>query len=249
MAKLIVTLCSIFLLSSCSYYEQRFKNIGQPPVINQTTMPMQSPDYKPVTWQPVPEVNSTNNVTNANSLWKPGARTFFRDQRARRVGDILKVIINIKDNASWANKTEQIRTTKENSTAPNIYGVEKTLKSIFNKAFNPANLLNVTGNDNLSGSGTINRTEALQAQMAAVVTQILPNGNLVIHGKQEIRVNFELREVFVEGIVRPEDISSNNEVSSDLIAEARISYGGRGNITNLQQPRIGNQIIDALSPF
>jgi flagellar L-ring protein precursor FlgH len=249
MQKKISVFLSVALLSNCSYYTERLKQVGKAPPIEQVEIPMQKEDYKPIVWPSDPTQQLATLPENKNSLWKPGARTFFRDQRARRVGDILKVTININNNANLNNKTEQVRTTKENSSAPNLYGFENKLTKLFKGKFNPATLLNITGSDDNVGSGTIARQEAIKTEVAAMVTQILPNGNLVIKGHQQVRVNFELREVLVEGIVRPEDISSTNEVSSDLIAEARISYGGKGNITNLQQPRIGNQILDVVSPF
>lgn len=234
----------------------RLKNVGKAPDLNTVEYPMNRPTYQPVIWPEqqnklVP--NQSLSVEKqapklANSLWQPGARTFFRDQRARRVGDILKVSVNIKDTASWSNKTEQIRTTTEASAAPAIFGFEKRLKNVL-RGVDPTKLFSATGNDDLVGKGTIDRSEALKMQFSAIVTQILPNGNLVIQGHQEVRVNFELRELTIEGIVRPEDITSDNLVSSDQIAEARISYGGRGNVTNLQQPRIGNQIMDIINPF
>ncbi len=146
------------------------------------------------------------------------------------------------------NKTEHIRSNKSKDGVSNVFGLEQKFKNIFPNV-NPAALVNITGNDDIIGEGKISRQEAVNTQIAATVTQILPNGNLVIRGHQEVRVNFELREVKVDGIVRPEDISSENIINSDLIAEARISYGGRGNITNLQQPRYGNQVLDIISPF
>ncbi|MFN7038678.1 MAG: flagellar basal body L-ring protein FlgH [Alphaproteobacteria bacterium] len=250
---------SLLLATSCMPATiEKLKKVGQAPEFEKMEMPMQKSDYKPINWSgnndQVKQTNynhsqeATLKPKHANSLWQPGARTFFRDQRARRVGDILKVSININDTANWSNKTQQTRTTKESSSAPNIFGLEGKLKNVI-KGIDPTNLFTAAGNDDLGGKGTISRNEAVQTEVSAMVTQILPNGNLVIQAHQEVRVNFELREITVEGIVRPEDITSDNLVTSDQIAEARISYGGRGNITNLQQPRWGNQVMDIINPF
>ena len=113
----------------------------------------------------------------------------------------------------------------------------------------PGKLLTADSSSNYDGKGSVVRQENLQTNVAAVVTQILPNGNLVVEGKQEIRVNFEIRELVVAGIVRPEDIQSDNTIDSSKIAEARIAYGGRGQISDVQQPRYGQQVLDVLLPF
>jgi flagellar L-ring protein precursor FlgH len=248
----IATISSILLITtSCMDAYERVKNIGKAPTLNQVESPMEKKDYQPVKWSEDYHNSANNQVeqqNNRNSLWKPGARTFFRDQRARRVGDILKVSININDTVNMDNKTEHIRKNQTKDSATNILGIERRLQKNL-PTFNPTSLLNVSGNDDIVGEGKISRSEAVKTQIAAIVTQILPNGNLIIKGHQEVRVNFELREVKVEGIVRPEDISSENIINSDLIAEARISYGGRGNISNLQQPRYGNQVLDVIYPF
>jgi flagellar L-ring protein precursor FlgH len=240
----------IFSLVSCADMRERIKNIGKAPDLNQVEAPMEKKGYKPVAWSNYDsrDVDMAMQKANSNSLWKPGARAFFRDQRARRVGDILKVSISINDNVKMGNKTEHIRSNKSQDGVNSVLGLEKKFKNILPN-INPASLVSITGADDIIGEGKISRQEAVNTQIAATVTQILPNGNLVIRGHQEVRVNFELREVKVDGIVRPEDISSENIINSDLIAEARISYGGRGNITNLQQPRYGNQLLDVISPF
>ncbi|KKB96347.1 Flagellar L-ring protein precursor [Candidatus Arcanobacter lacustris] len=249
----IVAISSILLITtSCMDTLDMVKNIGKAPALNQVEAPMEKQDYQPVKWAPdyynQQHPQEEHQQNHKNSLWKPGARTFFRDQRARRVGDILKVSININDNVSMDNKTEHMRSNQASDSAKSVMGFERILQKTI-PAFNPASMLSISGKDDVVGEGKISRSEAVKTQIAAIVTQILPNGNLVIKGHQEVRVNFELREVKVEGIVRPEDITSENIINSDLIAEARISYGGRGNISNLQQPRYGNQVLDIISPF
>jgi flagellar L-ring protein precursor FlgH len=113
----------------------------------------------------------------------------------------------------------------------------------------PGRLLTADATSNSDGKGSIQRAETLQTNIAAVVTQLLPNGNLVVEGKQEVRVNFEMRELIVAGIVRPEDIQSDNTIDSSKIAQARIAYGGHGQISDIQQPRYGQQVMDVLLPF
>src|SRR3981189_2032595 len=190
---------------------------------------------------PKPETASYN----ANSLWRNGSRAFFRDQRAARIGDLLTVTVNITDRANSPNETQRSRTNKEDSGITDFAG-SKALGA--NKIL-PGRILTADSTASSDGKGSVNRQEALQTNVAAVVTQVLPNGNLVVEGKQEIRVNFEIRELIVAGIVRPEDIQSDNTIDSSKIAQARIAYGGRGQITDIQQPRYGQQVMDVLLPF
>jgi flagellar L-ring protein FlgH len=184
-----------------------------------------------------------------NSLWKAGSRAFFKDQRAAAVGDILTVLVNFNDKAQFNNETQTQRTTNEQDTMPNVLGFEGQIGKILPKGFNAANAINVTGATNNDGKATINRQEQVTLEVAALVTQVLPNGNLVVQGHQEIRVNYEVRDLQVTGVLRPQDISSINTVPLDKLAEARVSYGGRGQLTNDQQPRYGQQLLDIVAPF
>jgi flagellar L-ring protein precursor FlgH len=229
------------LLGGCSSLE-RMRWIGDAPPLAAIENPTVQPGYRPV-HMPMPEPQPA--VYQPNSLWRTGSRAFFKDQRAHQVGDILTVTVNITDKAAFENETSRSRTTKEDS------GVTDFLfKSRMPAAVGlPGRILSADGTSLSDGKGSVNRQEALQTSVAAVVTQVLPNGNLVVEGKQEVRVNFEIRELIVAGIVRPEDIQSDNTIDSNKIAEARIAYGGRGQITDVQQPRYGQQVLDVLLPF
>lgn len=188
-------------------------------------------------------------LSEPNSLWRVGAKAFFRDQRAARVGDILTVEIEINDRAELENETIRTRNSDENANLPNFLGLESKLVDILPDAVNPANLADFGSSSSQTGSGEVDRSEIINMTVAAIVMDVLPNGNLVIQGRQEVRVNFEVRELIIAGIVRPEDISSRNTIPHSQIAEARISYGGRGQLTDVQQARYGQQLYDILFPF
>jgi flagellar L-ring protein precursor FlgH len=231
------------LSSSCSSID-RLRGIGEQPPLSAVDNPTTKPGYKPVQ-MPMPTPQPV--TFNANSLWRNGSRAFFKDQRAHQVGDILTVKVNINDTAQFENETQRSRTTTEDSAITNFIGAN-TIKNPA-KAVLPGSLLTTDGNSATDGKGSINRQEELQTNVAAVVTQMLPNGNFVIEGKQEIRVNFEIRELIVAGVVRPEDIDSDNTIDLPKIAEARVAYGGRGQITDFQQPPYGQQVMDVVLPF
>jgi flagellar L-ring protein precursor FlgH len=231
------------IASGCSSID-RLSQIGEKPKLTEIENPTTQPGYKPVQMpMPKPEVASYS----PNSLWRNGSRAFFKDQRAARVGDLLTVTVNITDKANIANETQRSRTAKDDSGITDFVG-SKTLGVQAQKIL-PGRILTADSTSSSDGKGSVTRQEALQTSVAAVVTQILPNGNLVVEGKQEIRVNFEIRELIVAGIVRPEDIQSDNTIDSSKIAQARIAYGGRGQLTDVQQPRYGQQVMDVLLPF
>jgi len=242
----IVKLAALFgilaLAGGCSAVD-RLSQIGEQPKLAAIENPTAQPGYKPVQMpMPKPEVASYN----ANSLWRNGSRAFFRDQRAARVGDLLTVTVNITDKANLQNETQRSRTAKENSNVTDFLGAKTITQA--NKIL-PGNLLATDSTSSADGKGSVNRQESLTTNVAAVVTQVLANGNLVVEGKQEIRVNYVIRELIVAGVVRPEDIQSDNTIDSSKIAQARIAYGGRGQIMDVQQPRYGQQVVDVLLPF
>jgi flagellar L-ring protein FlgH len=231
------------LMSGCSAFD-RLRNIGEQPALAAIENPVAQPGYRPVQMpMPTPQPVSYN----PNSLWRSGSRAFFKDQRAHQVGDIMTVKVKITDKANFENETQRSRSNKEDSGVTDFIG-SKLIKNPAT-AILPGKILTADSTASSEGKGSVNRQEALQTNVAAVVTQVLPNGNLVIEGKQEVRVNFEIRELIVGGIVRPEDIESDNTIDSTKIAQARIAYGGRGQITDVQQPRYGQQVLDVILPF
>lgn len=233
---------ALISLGACAGTRERLTSIGSPPKMTPASIAPQS-----LVSMPMPE--STHYQAQPNSLWQTGSRAFFKDQRATRVGDILTVNINITDSAALDNSTSRSRSASEGAAANALLGYEQSLDKILPEAIDPSNLIDADSNSNSAGEGQVTRSEAINTTVAAVITQILPNGNLVIQGKQEVRLNFEMREVLVSGVVRPEDISNQNTIQHSQIAEARISYGGRGQITDVQQPRYGQQLFDILFPF
>ncbi|WP_443749665.1 flagellar basal body L-ring protein FlgH [Asticcacaulis solisilvae] len=186
---------------------------------------------------------------SANSLWRVGARTFFNDQRARGVGDILTVAVSIDDSAQTSNSTTGSRTNSYSAKTPTVFGLESSLGKIFPSGYDPANALGASGSASNSGSGTIKRAEKINLTIAAVVTGVLPNGNLVIQGSQEVRTDREVRVLTVSGIARPEDISSENTIKHTQLAEARISYGGRGDQTDMVKVPAAQAMMNKYSPF
>jgi flagellar L-ring protein precursor FlgH len=242
---LISSFC--LLLSGCASTLDKLDEIGKPPKLAEITNPTEHSSYKPITW-PTPEVAPAPKQY-ANSLWQPGARAFFRDQRAARVGDILRVNVKIEDKAELDNATEGKRDNTQSLAAPAVFGLQNKMLGLLPDRADASKLLSVTGASDNKGTGTVKRKETIVTQVAALITQVLPNGNYVIEGKQEIRINYEIREVSVKGVVRPQDINSDNTIDSSQIAESRISYGGHGQLSDVQQPRWGSQVIETLSPF
>jgi len=230
------------LLSGCAYLD-RLRETGQQPVLSSVDNPTTRPGYKPVQ-MPMPAAQPAS--YNPNSLWRNGSRAFFKDQRAHQVGDILTIKVNFTDQANITNETQRSRKNTEDSGIDNFFGKPKV--PILNTHV-PTRIFTADSTSSSDGKGSVARQEQLVTNVAGVVTQVLPNGNLVVEGKQEIRVNFEIRELIVAGIIRPEDIESDNTIDSSKIAQARIAYGGRGQITDVQQPRYGQQVLDVLLPF
>jgi len=239
----------VFLLSTslvaCNTFT-RLSEVGKGPEVSDISNPTNRPNYRPVS-MPMPAPQQVNH--KANSLWRPGARAFFRDQRASQVGDILTIRLSISDSAALANSTTRERDDKEDGDVTNLLGLEAELAKALPQAIAPATTVSLGTKHETTGDGAIDRSETVAATLAGIVTQVLPNRNFVVFGRQEIKVNYEMREVMVTGVVRPEDIDSSNTISHEQIAEMRVAYGGRGTLSDLQQPRYGTQLIDIIFPF
>jgi flagellar L-ring protein precursor FlgH len=241
-----ITLIACLAAAGCTTVD-RLNAVGQAPALTPIIDPRDRDGDRMVT---MPMPRQETQLRQANSLWASGARSFFKDQRASKIGDIVTVMIDISDKAELSNQTTRTRTSEEAANITNLLGLENTIaQKLLPEGFSPEAALDLGADSTATGQGSVNRKEKVELTVAAVVTQILPNGNLVIQGHQEVRINFELRELSVSGIVRPEDISFMNEIKHSQIAEARIAYGGRGQLTDVQQPRYGQQIVDILFPF
>ena len=244
-SRIALVALGFFSLSACGTVD-RLKNIGKAPDLAPVEQ-VNPPKREQSLGLPMPAMQEQRYT--ANSLWRTGAKAFFKDQRAASIGDIVTVLINITDQASVDNTTSRSRTSAESVDLGNILGMESKLDKVLPGSPSADNLADFGSTSTAQGAGSVDRSETINMTVAAIVSQILPNGNMVIQGRQEVRVNFEVRELLVTGIIRPEDISNQNTVLHTQIAEARVSYGGRGQLTELQQSRWGQQLYDILFPF
>lgn len=246
MRRIMTVVITAGLLSGCGTVG-RLRDVGRPPRMSpaqDVVSPVIEPSIGNEGWAHRAATADGHPATpeeaaNA-SLFRTGAGAFFHDQRASRKGDVLTVRIRIADKAVLDNSTIRSRSGSETAGLPSILGLLTK---------DTSKLIDGSSESKSSGAGNTARSEQIDTTIAAIVTDVLPNGNLIVQGRQEVRVNFELRELLVSGIVRPQDISRDNSILNTQLAEARISYGGRGQLTNAQQQRWGQQIYDALFPF
>ncbi|MHA1530310.1 MAG: flagellar basal body L-ring protein FlgH [Alphaproteobacteria bacterium] len=225
-------------------------HLGRPPTLTPpggADMAVAPPAPERVALMPPPPPPPDTAMTA--SLWQSGPKSLFGDRRARRRGDILTVVIEIDDEAKIRNSTSRGRTGEDSVSIGALYGLATVAQKLMPNGSTLDPAVSASGSTTSTGDGAVTRNEEVTLRLAATVEGVLPNGHLVIRGSQEVRINFELRDLQVSGIVRPEDISRQNVITYDKIADARIVYGGRGQITDMQQPRYGQQIVDLLSPF
>lgn len=230
----------VFLITACG----SASDLGRPPEFTTTAG---TAGYNAMT---TPRVTSENEAGNdPASLWHSGPTSLLGDRRAGTLGDLVTVVIEINDKAEISNSTAQNRKGAESFGAPALLGLPQAIDQNLPDGASMADAVDLSSSSSASGNGSVRRNEKLTLRIAATVTAVMPNGHLKIEGIQEVRVNNELRELLVAGYVRPEDVSRRNEITYDKIASAKISYGGRGQITRVQQPRIGQQVLDMILPF
>lgn len=237
-----VLILAAALLGGC----ERLSEVGRAPVLAPMDSPTAEPRWRQVS-MPMPAPQEP--PVASNSLWRPGSRTFLRDQRAAAPGDIVTVLVAIQDAAQLQNQTERERTGSDTLGPSRLFGLETSLTRLLPNSVDPSRLVQTNGEQVSNVTGTIRRNETVTLRVAATVAQVLPNGNLVVAGRQQVRVNHQLRDMTVSGIIRPQDIASDNTVRHDRLADARIAYGGRGTVSDVQAPRVGQQLLDIMLPF
>jgi flagellar L-ring protein precursor FlgH len=238
----LVLITGIAALSGCA----RLDHVGKAPDFSPQAV---SPERVAMIAGGVPETDIPQRRTDNASLWSGGQRSLLGDRRAMKRGDILTVVIEIDEEAAINNSTERSRSGSDSLGIGDFFGFPERINQGITDGASLDSAVSIDSASQSAGDGSVRRSEELTLRVAATVTDVLPNGVLAIEGLQEVRVNFELRELVVSGYVRPEDISRRNEITYDKIANARISYGGRGQISDMQQPRIGQQVLDVILPF
>ena len=239
----LITLCCFgLMLTGCG----RLADVGRAPDFN----PVEgSTPYSAMYALPLPQTTRRRQPTDGASLWSANPQSLLGDRRAQNRGDILTVLIKFDEQAEISNATDRNRSASESTGIGDLFGLPQRINRSLPNGASLDSAIETTSDSAYSGDGSVRRNEKLELRIAVTVVEALPNGVLRIQGSQEVRVNFELRELLVDGFIRPQDISRKNEITYDKIAGARISYGGRGQITDVQQPRYGQQITDILAPF
>jgi flagellar L-ring protein precursor FlgH len=236
MIRRMFVLCAVAALSGCG---TNLKEVGKEPSLSPVGSGIDGGStgsmykYPETPRQPVKKF----------SLWDDRQSRLFTDPRALSQGDILTVKIKINDRANFKNQNDRSRTANRKLG----FDISAQWDKVGSTAGKGSGALN--SQTDTTADGEIKRSETLELNVAAVVTDVLPNGNLMISGSQEVRVNSELRVLTIAGIVRPADIGAENTIPYERIAEARISYGGRGRVSEVQQPAYGQQILDQVLPF
>lgn len=237
-----ILMLALLLSPACS----KLGNVGKEPSFS----PLEgSYQHHAMYTTPMPEFVEPSGPTEESSLWTAKSGSLFGDRRAGQRGDILTVVIEIDDKAEISNSSGRSRNGSNSMAIPSLFGIPQRINEKLPVGASMDDAVSTSSDSTFAGQGSVKRNEKMTLRVAATVVEELPNGVLRIEGQQEVRVNFELRELLVTGYVRPADISRQNEITYDRIAGARISYGGRGQISDMQQPSYGQQIADTVLPF
>ncbi len=243
-------LAAPFLLAACTQFQDNRNPEISPLVLDAQSVPEVARISVPMP-EAVPFTHPKR--AEASGLWNTSTRSFFGDNRAQRVGDILTVIIDIEDEADLSNESERSRSDSQTVGSPTFFGyggkIDRILPGISEDDLPEGDIVDLGSASGSSGEGSIKREETIRLRVAATIIETLPNENLVIAGRQEVKVNSELRELRIAGVVRPVDISLRNTITYDKIAEARVAYGGRGQISAVQQPRYGQDALEVILPY
>lgn len=238
----LLGLCAVLCTTGCA----RIKNVGQEPAFQ---APQNGDEHLAMMRVPLPAKTQSTKPSTQASLWRSDRQSLLGNQRAQQIGDIVTVVIEIDERAEISNASSRSRSGDESLSIPSLLGIPQRINEILPDGASLDPAVSTSSTSSSSGNGSVSRNEKFSLRVAATVVDVLQNGVLSIQGSQEVRVNFELRELLVSGYVRPADISRQNEITYDKIAAARISYGGRGQITDVQQPRYGQQVADIVLPF
>lgn len=228
-------------LIACSPLE----TVGRAPAFT----PMEGNYEHAAMYSALPGRQDATSASSSSSLWTVQRNSLLGDHRAAKRGDILTVVIEIDDQAKISNQTDRGRTGATSLGIPDFLGFPQRADGGLPGDASMQKAIGTNSSTSFSGNGSVSRNEVLTLRLAATVVEELPNGVLRVEGHQEVRVNFEMRDLVVSGYVRPQDISRQNEITYDKIADAQISYGGRGQISEMQQPAYGQQILDKVLPF
>ena len=235
MRQTLWTTVFLMLLAGCG----DLNRVGRAPEFS----PMQTSLEHDSMYSTLPPTADDSGPTDHSSLWTSQRSSLLGDHRARARGDILTVVVEINDQAQFSDTTGRSRSGSEQMGTPSLFGIPERLGA------GTGNLIATNSSSTFSGNGAIARNEKVTLRLAVTVVEELPNGVLRLEGQQEVRLNNEMRQLTISGYVRPDDISRQNEITYDKIAQAQISYGGQGIVSDAQAPRYGQQIIDQLAPF
>ncbi len=194
-----------------------------------------------------PEITVETPQTSG-SLWTENKGSLFGDIKARHVGDILTVAIFEQASASREATTETGRSSSNEAGISKFLGFETDFNKI-NSAIDPTSLIATNYDNDFKGTGSTSRKENLVATLSTRVVEVFPNGNLRIEGGKTVTVNHEEQIIVLTGIVRPNDISSQNVIDSKYVLDAKIAYTGKGVISDKQRPGWMTRILDNVWPF